>query len=65
VWRILGGLGWSCQRPELRARERDDEAALRLDRDIKWDPEAERIVGDDEAQSFTRREPRKGYEIGV
>ncbi len=39
--------------------------ALRLDRDIKWDPAAEKIVGDDEAQSFTRREPRKGYEIAV
>ena len=39
--------------------------ALRLDREIKWDPEAEKIVGDDEAQSFIRREPRKGYEIAV
>lgn len=29
VWRILGGLGWSCQRPEQRARERDDEAIAR------------------------------------
>jgi predicted dehydrogenase len=37
--------------------------ALRLDREIKWDPAAEKIIGDDEAQSFTRREPRKGYEI--
>ena len=26
VWRILQGLGWSCQKPELRARERDEAA---------------------------------------
>jgi predicted dehydrogenase len=39
--------------------------ALRLDREIKWDPAAEKIIGDDEAQSFVRREQRKGYEITV
>jgi predicted dehydrogenase len=37
--------------------------ALRLDREITWDPEAEKIVGDDEAQTFVSRTPRKGYEI--
>ncbi len=26
VWRLLGQLGWSPQRPALRARERDEEA---------------------------------------
>ena len=26
VWRILAALGWSCQKPEQRARERDEEA---------------------------------------
>lgn len=26
LWRLLRGLGWSCQRPETRARERDEEA---------------------------------------
>ena len=26
VWRVLRGLGWSLQRPTLRARERDEEA---------------------------------------
>ena len=26
VWKILGALGWSCQKPERRARERDDKA---------------------------------------
>ena len=39
--------------------------ALRLDREIKWDPEKEEIIGDDEAQSFVSREQRKGYEIVV
>lgn len=26
VWKILGNMGWSCQRPERRAMERDEEA---------------------------------------
>jgi len=26
VWRILRGMGWSSQKPECRARERDEEA---------------------------------------
>lgn len=26
VWHILRGLGWSCQKPECRARERDEQA---------------------------------------
>src|SRR5258708_16400008 len=26
VWRLLGQLGWSCQRPVGRALERDEEA---------------------------------------
>jgi transposase len=26
VWRVLVGLGWSCQKPQMRARERDEEA---------------------------------------
>jgi transposase len=29
VWRVLGQLGWSCQRPEGRARERDEGAIRR------------------------------------
>lgn len=28
IWKLLGGLGWSCQRPERRARERN-EASIR------------------------------------
>jgi transposase len=26
VWHILRNLGWSCQKPQVRARERDEEA---------------------------------------
>ena len=26
VWHILGAMGWSCQKPERRARERDEQA---------------------------------------
>jgi predicted dehydrogenase len=37
--------------------------ALRLNREVKWDPVKEEVIGDDEAQSFVAREQRKGYEI--
>ena len=37
--------------------------AARLGRAIKWDPKAEKIVGDDQAAKFFAREPRKGFEI--
>ena len=39
--------------------------AIRLGRKLAWDPEAEQIVGDSEAQSMQARKPRKGYEIVV
>ena len=29
VWRLLGQLGWSCQRPIRRARQRDEAAITR------------------------------------
>jgi len=35
VWKILGKLGWSCQKPERRARERD-EAAIAHWRKVHW-----------------------------
>jgi len=35
VWTILVGLGWSCQKPERRARERD-EAAIEGWRRRRW-----------------------------
>jgi predicted dehydrogenase len=37
--------------------------AARLGRTIKWDPAAEKIVGDDQAAAFASRKPREGYEI--
>jgi predicted dehydrogenase len=37
--------------------------AARLGRTIKWDPVAEKIVGDDQAASFAARKPRDGFEI--
>lgn len=37
--------------------------AARLGRAIKWDPQAEKIVGDEQAASFFAREQREGYEI--
>ncbi|MCA9246592.1 MAG: Gfo/Idh/MocA family oxidoreductase [Planctomycetales bacterium] len=37
--------------------------AARLNRVVKWDPKAEKIVGDDEAAAFFARTPRKGFEI--
>ena len=35
VWKILDDLGWSCQRPVGRARERN-EAAIRHWRRVRW-----------------------------
>ena len=35
VWKILRGEGWSCQKPERRARERD-EVAIQRWRTERW-----------------------------
>jgi transposase len=35
VWKLLDGLGWSCQRPEGRARERNEEEIRRWKR-VRW-----------------------------
>ena len=35
VWRVLQAAGWSCQKPERRARERD-EAAIHAWRTTRW-----------------------------
>ena len=35
VWKLLTGLGWSCQKPERRARERD-EAAIAHWKRTEW-----------------------------
>ena len=37
--------------------------AARLGRTIKWDPKAEKIIGDDQAAAFFARTPRPGFEI--
>jgi len=37
--------------------------ATRLGRAIKWDPKAEKIVGDDQAAAFFARKARMGFEI--
>ena len=37
--------------------------ALRLNRTLKWNPETEQILGDDEANGWQKREQRKGYEV--
>ena len=35
IWRLLVGLGWSCQKPARRARERDEAAIAAWKRD-RW-----------------------------
>jgi transposase len=35
VWKVLGQLGWSCQRPERKARERNEEGIKRWVR-YRW-----------------------------
>lgn len=39
--------------------------AMRLGRDLKWDPVKREIVGDAQANSFLARENRKGFEINM
>ena len=39
--------------------------AMRLNRELKWDPVKREIVGDSEATSFLSRENRKGFEINM
>lgn len=49
VGRLLHGLGWTCQKPERRARERD-EAAIRRWREERWP--------DIKKRPSSRRQPR-------
>ena len=37
--------------------------SIRLGRKLRWDPQREHFVGDDEANQYLEREQRKGYEI--
>ena len=60
VWRLLGAMGWSLQRPEKRARERNEEA-FRQWVEKKW-PELKKKPGESEAgsSSKTKAESRSG-----
>ena len=35
----------------------------KLDRQLRWDPKAEKFIGDEEANTFLSRPRRKGYEF--
>jgi predicted dehydrogenase len=37
--------------------------AMRLNREVQWDPTKREIIGDEQANSFLSRESRKGFEI--
>ncbi|MFC1758195.1 Gfo/Idh/MocA family protein [Planctomycetota bacterium] len=39
--------------------------AARLNRPLRWNAETEKVIGDDQAQGFIARTPRKGFEIEV
>lgn len=39
--------------------------AMRLDRELKWDPAKRVIIGDEQANGFLSRESRQGYEIDM
>ncbi|QDT08204.1 Gfo/Idh/MocA family oxidoreductase [Planctomycetes bacterium K23_9] len=39
--------------------------AMRLDRELSWDPDKREIIGDEQASTFMARENRKGYEINA
>lgn len=42
VWRLLRGMGWSPQKPQLKARERDEEK-IRPWKEERW-PELESLA---------------------
>jgi transposase len=50
VWKILRDMGWSSQKPERRARERDEEAITRW-REKDW-PRIEKKPGEKAGASF-------------
>jgi hypothetical protein len=39
--------------------------ALRLGRELKWDPVKREIIGDTQASSFLARQNRQGFEINM
>jgi hypothetical protein len=40
-------------------------SCLQVGRSLTWDPKAEQIIGDAEANGMQRRESRKGFEISI
>ncbi len=55
VWRLMGQLGWSPQRPERRARERDDDAVATWVRD-RW-PVVRKTLAKEGPSSSSRTSP--------
>jgi transposase len=51
VWKVLDGLGWTCQRPEGRARERNEQEIRRWKR-VRW-PEIKKKPKSKDARSFS------------
>ncbi len=51
VWRLLGASGFSCQRPERRAVERDEKAIRRWQR-VRW-PELKKKPASKDEPSFS------------
>jgi transposase len=51
VWRLLGANGFSCQRPERRAVERDEKAIRRWKR-VEWPALKKRPAGKGESSSL-------------
>ncbi len=39
--------------------------AMRLNREVQWDPQKRQIIGDAQANAFLARESRKGFEINL
>jgi hypothetical protein len=37
--------------------------SIRMGRKLQWNPQTESFVGDNEANQWLKREPRKGYEF--
>ena len=55
VWRLMGQLGWSPQRPQRLAKERDDEAVATWVRD-RW-PVVKKTPGEGGPASSSRTSP--------
>jgi transposase len=50
VWRLMGASGFSCQRPERRAVERDEKAIRRWQR-VEWPALKKKLAGKGEPSS--------------